>query len=242
MAGAAKHGGNTEMFYFDPLYLVFALPALLLTFYAQWKVKSAYSKYSKVPNRRGQSGLDFARQILGPLGLSYIGIEGVPGELTDHYDPRDKVLRLSQGVAYGRTIAALAIVAHETGHALQDAKNYAPLRMRGAIVPAVTVSAWVGPILFMLGWFIGMSGVAWLGVAVFGMSLVFALVTLPVELDASRRGLKILESFNALDRDELKGARAVLTAAALTYVAALAQTLSTMLYYVFLLSSSRRQD
>ncbi len=230
------------MFYFDPLYFVFAIPALLLTFYAQWKVKAAYSKYSKVPNRRGLSGLDFARQILHPLGLGYVNIEGVPGELTDHYDPRSKVLRLSQGVAYGRTIAALAIVAHETGHALQDAKNYAPLRMRGAIVPAVTVSAWVGPILFLLGWFIGMSGIAWLGVAVFGMSLVFALITLPVELDASRRGLKILESFNALDRDELKGAKAVLTAAALTYVAALAQTLSTMLYYIFLLSSARRRD
>jgi len=220
-------------------YLIFALPALLFSFWAQWKVKSAYNKYTKVPNRRGISGLEFAQMILPPLGLQYLKIEGVPGELTDHYDPRDKTLRLSRGVAYGRTIAALAIVAHETGHALQDAHQYAPLKLRGAMVPAVTASAWIAPILFFAGWFFGMLQLAWLGVIAFGASLLFAFVTLPVELDASRRGLKLLKDFHALDQEELKGARAVLTAAALTYVAALAQVLATMLYYIFLL---RRRD
>ncbi len=217
------------------LYFIFVLPALIFSFWAQWKVKSAYNKYTKVPNRRGISGLEFAQMILPQIGLGYLKIEGVSGELTDHYDPRDKTLRLSRGVAYGRTVAALAIVAHETGHALQDAKQYAPLKLRGAMVPAVTASSWIAPLLFFAGLFFGITGLAWLGVIAFGASLAFALVTLPVEIDASRRGLNLLKSSHALDKEELKGAKSVLTAAALTYVAALAQVLATMLYYIFLL-------
>jgi len=228
------------MFYFDPMYLVFMLPALALAFFAQMKVRSAYSTYTKVANARGLTGLDAARIILPNEGLNGVQVEGTPGELTDHYDPRTKKLRLSAGVAQQPSVAALAIVAHEIGHALQDAHSYAPLKLRGAIVPAVTVSSWVAPILFFIGFLLGRTELAWLGIIFFGMSVVFALVTLPVELDASKRALKLLETYQLADGRELQGAKSVLSAAALTYVAALAQTLLTLLYYVSILG--RRRD
>jgi len=230
------------MFYFDPMYFVFLLPALLLAFYAQWKVKSAYAKYTRVANRRGLTGLDAARIILGPEGLNDVSIEGIPGQLTDHYDPRTKKLRLSVGVAKQPSVASLAIVAHEIGHALQDHQNYAPLKLRGAIVPAVQVSSWVAPVLFFIGWWLGATSLAWLGVILFAMGAVFALVTLPVEFNASHRGLRLLQTYQLADGAELRGAKAVLDAAALTYVAALAQTLATLLYYVTLLTGSRRRS
>lgn len=228
------------MFYFDPMYLVFMLPALALAFFAQMKVRSAYATYTKVANARGLTGLDAARIILPNEGLNGVQVEGTPGELTDHYDPRTKKLRLSAGVAQQPSVAALAIVAHEIGHALQDAHGYAPLKLRGAIVPAVTVSSWVAPILFFIGFLLGLTQLAWLGIIFFGMSVVFALVTLPVEFDASKRALKLLETYQLADGRELQGAKSVLSAAALTYVAALAQTLLTLLYYVSILG--RRRD
>ncbi len=226
--------------YFDSTYLLFVAPALLLAFYAQIKVKSAYGKWTKVANARGLTGLDAARVILGPEGLGHVSIAGIPGELTDHYDPREKKLGLSAGVARQPSVAALAIVAHEIGHALQDNQGYAPLRLRGAIVPAVQVSAWVAPILFMIGLLLNMTQLAWLGVAFFGASVLFSLITLPVEFDASRRALRLLQTYQLADGGELRGAKSVLDAAALTYVAALAQTLMTMLYYITLLN--RRRD
>ncbi|MCC7353440.1 MAG: zinc metallopeptidase [Anaerolineae bacterium] len=230
------------MFYFDPLYFVFALPALLLAFYAQFKVRSAYSKYLQVPNMRGLTGLDAARSLLGPLALNQVNVEGTPGELTDHYDPRSKTLRLSQGVAGSRSVAAVAIVSHEIGHALQDHEAYAPLRLRGGLVPALTVSSWVAPLLFFFGWITANTTLAWVGVAGVGLAAVFALITLPVEFNASARGLSLLRNYQLVDGRELSQAKAVLDAAALTYVAALAQTLSTLLYYVFLLTGFRRRD
>lgn len=228
------------MFYFDPFYLIFMAPALILAFYAQIKVKSAYSKYTRVPNQRGLTGLDVAQAILKPEGLYDVSIEGIRGELTDHYDPRTKKLGLSQGVARQPSVAALAIVAHEIGHALQDHQAYGLLRLRGAIVPAVQVSSWVAPILFMVGLLFNLVQLAWVGVIFFGASVVFALITLPVEFDASRRALRLLQTYQLADGKELQGAKAVLDAAALTYVAALAQTLMTMLYYITLLN--RRRD
>jgi uncharacterized protein len=228
------------MFYFDPMYLVFMLPALALAFYAQMKVRSAYATWTKVRNSRGMTGLDAARAILGPEGLYDVQVEGTPGELTDHYDPRSKKLRLSAGVAQQPSVAALAIVAHELGHALQDHTGYAPLKLRGAIVPAVTVSSWVAPILFFIGLLLGLTQLAWVGVILFGAGAVFALITLPVELDASKRAMRLLQTYQLADGRELQGARAVLNAAALTYVAALAQTLLTLLYYVSILG--RRRD
>ncbi len=226
--------------FFDPMYLVFMAPALLLAFYAQFKVKRAYATYTRVANERGITGLQAARMILPGEGLSGVSVEGTPGQLTDHYDPRTKTLRLSAGVAQQPSVAALAIVAHEIGHALQDNQGYTPLKLRSAIVPAVQVSAWVAPILFLIGFLFNMLSLAWLGVAFFAASAVFALVTLPVEFNASRRALKLLQTYQLTDGRELQGAKAVLDAAALTYVAALAQTLATLLYYVTLLG--RRND
>ncbi len=226
--------------FFDPMYFIFLMPALLLAFYAQMKVRGAYAKWTKVRNARGMTGVDAARAILGPEGLFDVQVEGTPGQLTDHYDPRSKKLRLSAGVAQQPSVAALAIVAHEIGHALQDHTGYAPLKLRGAIVPAVTVSSWVAPILFFIGLFLGLTQLAWVGVILFGMGALFALITLPVELDASKRALRLLQSYQLADGPELRGAKSVLDAAALTYIAALAQTLLTLLYYVSILG--RRRD
>ena len=164
------------------------------------------------------------------------------GTLTDHYDPRTKTLRLSPGVAQSASVGALAIVAHEVGHAMQDAQAFALLRLRSGLVPIVNFTSWLGPILFMIGWFMNYQPLASLGVVFFSGAVVFSLLTLPVELDASRRGTQLLEETKLVSGDEdLKGARRVLSAAALTYVAALAQSVSTMLYYLFLLSGSSRR-
>jgi Zn-dependent membrane protease YugP len=231
------------MFYFDPMYLIFVLPALLLAFYAQMRVRSAYNKYTRKANLRGISGLQAAQTLLPATGLGHVQIEGVRGQLTDHYDPRSKTLRLSQAVAGTPSVASLAIVAHEIGHAQQDAQGYAPLKLRSSLVPAVKVSAWVGPVLFIIGMLLNMTGLAWLGVLAFAAGAVFALITLPVEFDASRRGLQLLKTYQLADGREMKEVKSVLDAAALTYVAALAQTLGTLLYYVFLLTGfGRRRD
>ena len=221
---------------FDPLYFLLVIPPLLLGFWAQMKVRGAYARYTKVPNQRGLTGLDAAKIVLGPEGLNEVSIEGVPGNLTDHYDPRSKKLGLSAGVAKEPSVAALAIVAHEIGHALQDHQNYAPLKLRGALVPAVQLGAWVGPILFIAGLLLQFTGLAWLGVFAFGLSAIFAIMTLPVEFDASKRGLRLLQTYNLTLGNEVKGAKAVLDAAALTYVAAAIQAVATLLYYVMLIA------
>ena len=228
-------------FYFDPMYLIFALPALLLALYAQFKVQSAYSKYSRIPNTRGITGLEAAQQLLQANGLGHISVEGAPGQLSDHYDPRRKVLRLSRGVAHSPSIAAVGIVAHEVGHAVQDARAYTPLRLRSGLVPVVTLGSWLGPILFILGIVIGLTNLAWLGVIFFAGSVVFSLITLPVEWDASNRALRMLRSYDLVSSQDLEGAKQVLSAASLTYVAAVAQAISTLLYYVFLLGGVRRR-
>ena len=231
------------MFFFDPMYLVFALPALLLAFYAQFKVQSAYGKYSQKSNWRGISGLEAARYLLSSAGLSHVRVEGTPGQLTDHYDPRSGTLRLSPQVANSRSVAALGIVAHEVGHAMQDAQAYAPLRWRTGLVPAVSIGSWLGPILFLIGFLMRAPSLAWVGVLFFAGSAVFALITLPVELNASGRALQMLRTAGLVTGgQEIEGVKSVLNAAALTYVAALAQALSTLLYYVFLLTGFSRDE
>ena len=230
------------MLIWDPLYFVFALPALLLALYAHFKVQTAYSKYSRVRNRLGVDGVRAAEMLLRHNGLYHVNIEGVPGQLTDHYDPRSKTLRLSASVARVPSVAALGIVAHEVGHAVQDAHNYAPLKLRSGLVPMVNIGSWLGPILFFLGWFLNAFNLAALGVILFSLGAVFALLTLPVELDASRRALKMLQETGLVTGEDLKAVKSVLSAAALTYVAAVAQALSTLLYYVFLLMGMRRRD
>ena len=231
------------MFWIDPLYLIMALPPLLLGLWAQFRVQSAFKQYSRVRTTTGVDGAHAARKILDINGLQGVNIERVGGTLSDHYDPRGKVLRLSQDVYATPSIAAVGVAAHEAGHALQDKLNYGPLRLRSAIVPAVQFGSWLGPIIFMVGFF--MSGtfgnsLAWLGILLFGATAVFALVTLPVEFDASKRAKAQLASSGILSPQEIQGVDKVLDAAALTYVAAAVQAVTTVLYYVLLMG--RRRD
>ena len=227
------------MLLWNPVYFIFAMPAFLLALYAQWKVNASYQRYLRVPNAAGMTGVDAARRMLQTAGIQ-VKLEGIPGNLTDHYDPRRKVLRLSSGVAERASVASVAIVAHEIGHALQDAQAYALLRLRSGLVPVVNFTSWLGPILFLAGMFLQVSELLTLGVWMFLGAVIFSLVTLPVEIDASRRALQLLQQSHVLvDSRELKGAKTVLNAAALTYVAALAQSLSTLFYYLFILNGSR---
>lgn len=231
--------------YFDPTYFLFVLPALLLGMWAQAKVRSAYNKYLRVANERGLTGVEAGQYLLKANGLGHVGIEGTPGELTDHYDPRDKKLYLSQAVANGRSLAGLSIVAHEVGHAVQDATNYGPLKLRSGIVPMVQIGSAVGPILFFAGFLFQSTGLATVGLLLFSASAVFALVTLPVERNASARALQMLRTNGMIEQSQEEvGVRKVLDAAALTYVAALVQVVATLLYYVMLLSgmSGRRRQ
>jgi Zn-dependent membrane protease YugP len=233
------------MFYFDPLYFVFALPALLFGLWAQWRVQAAIRKYGESGTGNGFSGAEIARRILDTNGLRNVRVEQAQGFLSDHYDPQAKALRLSPDVYHGRSVAAAGIAAHESGHALQDQTNYLPLQIRSLMVPAVQIGSWLGPILFMLGLFtVSLFGpsLAWVGLLIFAGTAVFALVTLPVEYDASRRAKEILSSHGLVMASDMKGIDAVLNAAALTYVAAAAQAVSTLLYYGFILTGLRQEE
>jgi Zn-dependent membrane protease YugP len=230
-------------FYFDPMYFLFALPALALAMFAQWRVSSAYSKYTKVRNAKNMTGVQVAQYLLRANGLN-LNVQGTSGNLTDHYDPRDKTLYLSTGVAQTPSVAALGIVAHEVGHAMQDAQGYAPMRFRAALVAPAQVGPWVGYVFFIIGIFINISGLVWVGIAFISAGLLFSLATLPVEFNASSRALVMLRSSALVGPGEVDAAQSVLTAAALTYVAAAAQALSTLLYYVFIAlnMSGRRRN
>ena len=226
------------------LYLLFSLPALLLGLWAQARVRSAFNKYSQVRTATGMTGAEVARRMLETEGLYDVSIEPTRGLMGDHYDPRSKTLRLSNNVYQSNSVAAAGIAAHEAGHALQDAKNYKPLQLRTSMVPTVRFGSWVGPILFFIGLLMQASigaELAWIGVGLFGLTAVFALVTLPVELDASRRAKRLLLAEGIVFQQEIKGVNSVLNAAALTYVAGAVQAISTMFYYIFLLSGSRRR-
>ncbi len=230
------------MWFFDPVYLLFAIPPLLLGLWAQFRVQSAFRTYSKVKTGNGLTGAQAARAILDANGLQTVMVERVGGSLTDHYDPRGKVLRLSESVYATPSVAAVGVAAHEAGHALQDKQHYGPLRLRSAIVPAVNIGSWLGPIIFMIGFFMsGATGdtIALIGLLFFAMTAIFALVTLPVEFDASKRAKQQLASTGLLSPQEIGGVDKVLDAAALTYVAAAVQAIMTVLYYVSLMSRSR---
>lgn len=231
------------MFYWNPMYFVFALPAFILGMWAQFKVKSAFSKYSQVRSMVGLSGAEIARRMLDMSGLYNVKVEPTQGFLSDHYDPASHTLRLSPDVYQGNSIAAAGVAAHEAGHALQQQDSYAPLMIRSAIVPTVQIGSWLGPIVFILGWLMSSPQIAWIGVILFAATALFAIVTLPVEFNASNRAKAWLADSGVLYQNEMKGVYSVLDAAALTYVAAAAQAISTLLYYVFLLTgtSSRRR-
>ena len=225
---------------FSPTYYLFALPALLLGLYAQYRVRSAYAKYQRMPNRAKLSGFEIARRLLADNGLGQVEVREVGGQLSDHYDPRNKVLSLSAGVGRSASVASLGIVAHEVGHALQDAQSYGPLKLRAGLVPVVQLGSWLGPIIFLGGMLLPIPNLSLVGLVLFSGTLLFSLVTLPVEFDASRRAVAMLSASGLVSSLEEKGAGAVLSAAALTYVAAAAQAISTILYYLFILGGRRR--
>ena len=226
------------MFYLDPSYMMYALPGLLLAIWAQAAVRGTFSHYARVPTSTGVTGAQVAEIFMRVTGLR-VGSNPIPGMLTDFYNPSNKTLNLSQS-SVQNSVASVAVVAHEFGHALQDAQNYMPLRLRGAIVPAVTLGSWVGPVLFFIGLYFQNYNLALAGAIAFAATTVFAIVTLPVELDASNRAMRLLASNGVLAGEELTGARKVLKAAAFTYVAAVAQSLFQLLYFVSLLAGRRR--
>ena len=221
------------MFYMNPTYLMYMLPAFILMMAVQAYVNSAYRKWSQVQARSRLTGAQAAERLIQRGGLYQVRIEGVAGRLSDHYDPRSKVLRLSQGVYQGNSVASLAIAAHELGHAMQDQDGYFPLRLRAALVPAVNIGSYLGWILIIIGMLLRMTELAWVGVVVFALGAVFALATIPVELNASARAKRLLvESGLIVGEDEQRGVNNVLNAAALTYVAALITAVLQLLYYV----------
>lgn len=228
------------MFYaYDPTWLLL-IPGILLALYAQIKVSSTYSKWKQVPARSGMTGAQAARIILDGNGCGDVRIERVPGSLTDHYDPRDNVLRLSDEVYASRSIAALGVAAHEAGHAIQDAQDYAPLRVRAALVPVANIGSTAALPLFMLGLLFSWQPLVTIGIACFAIAVLFYVVTLPVEFNASGRAIAIFRE-GSMPEDELRGVKAVLSAAALTYVAAALQAV-LQLARLLLIAGSRRRD
>ena len=229
---------------FDIRYMIFMLPAIILMMVVQWYVNSAYSKWSKVAARSRATGAQAAQRLIERGGLYNIRIEGIAGQMTDHYDPRQKVLRLSQGVYQGQSVAALAIAAHELGHAMQDKDEYLPLRFRAALVPAVNIGSYLGWFLILIGLVLGFTELAWVGIAVFSTGALFALATLPVELNASARARKLLVETGLIQgEDEMSGVNHVLNAAAMTYVAALITAIMQLLYWItVVLGVERRRD
>ncbi len=235
-------------FMFDETLLVL-IPAMLFAFWAQWRVKSTFSKYAKIPNRRWMTGADAARAVLDANGLQNVAIERIPGELTDHYDPRDNVIRLSQVVYDSTGIAALGVAAHEAGHAVQHAKGYVPIKIRAAIIPVTRFGSVLSGPLFLIGMVIALSAetgsamgdmLMLAGILFFSLSTLFQLVTLPTEFNASARALKALENGGLLAADELPAARKTLSAAAMTYVAALASSLASLLRLILIFNNNRR--
>jgi len=229
------------MFFYNPSYLLFMAPAFILMMLTSWYVKSTYNKWSKVPSNSRMTGAQAAQRLISTGGLYGVKIEGVSGNLSDHYDPRTKTLRLSQGVANSASVAAVAVAAHELGHAMQDAEEYLPLRFRAALVPAVNIGSWLGWILIMIGLFLQMFNLAWMGVLIFSGGAIFALATLPVELNASARAKQLLADTGIIQTDqERRGVNNVLNAAALTYVAALVTAVLQLLYFASLIGGRRR--
>ena len=225
--------------YFDYYYLVLVVPTLLLSLYAQFKVKSAFSKYSQVQTMRKISGKEAAALLLRSNSISNVTIQRVGGSLSDHYDPSHKVLRLSEPVYDKTSIAAVGVAAHETGHAIQDKEKYAPLVLRSTLVPVANIGSTAGPYLALAGIIFRMNLLLNIGIILFACAVLFYLITLPVEIDASRRALKVLEHNAVLNQEELRGAKRVLSAAALTYVASALTAMANLLRLI-LISRDRR--
>ena len=224
---------NEFMFYFDPLYLWFALPGLLIGIWAQIKLSSAYGKYSQVPVESGMTGAEAAREILDRAGLNNVPVGEIPGRLSDHYDPTKRALLLSSDNFHGQTVAAVGVAAHESGHALQHQAAYGLFNVRMALVPVTQFASMAYTGILLMGLFLGLMKIALpIIIVIFAVITLFQLVTLPVEYDASRRAKEQLFRLGLVHEQERAGVSKVLDAAALTYVAALVSSMLTLLYYI----------
>lgn len=232
------------LYYFDPTYFIFIIPAVIVSLIASIRVKSSFNKYSKIRNRRAITGAQAAYNVLSAHGITNVNIEHVRGNLTDHFDPRTNTIRLSDAVYNNATIAAVGVACHEAGHAVQHAVGYVPNKIRSAIVPVVNIGSKLSWIVIMVGLFLPVQYdyVLYIGIALFSLTVVFSLVTLPVEFNASRRALQTIKSTNMLSaEDEYSGARAVLSAAAMTYVAAAFSSIMNLLRLLVIASGRSRR-
>ena len=227
-------------YFYGDWSLLIVLPALILTIWAQFSVQSAYHKYSRIPIGHGMTGESAARRILDANGLHHVRIEPIAGEMTDHYDPRTQVIRLSSGVYASNSIAAVGIASHEAGHAVQHAVGYTPIRLRTAIIPVCNFGSMAAMPLFIIGLLVASDALMTVGILAYATVTLFQLITLPVELNASARAMRALGGSGYLTAEETKGARRVLRAAAMTYVAALATSLLSLLRLLLLASNRRR--
>ena len=233
--------------FFDWTYVVLVLPCVLLSLWASSSVNSTFKKYSQQHSRRGITGAQAAERVLRGNGVSGVRIEHVSGDLTDHYDPKANVIRLSDGVYGSTSTAAIGVACHEAGHAVQYARSYGPIKLRAAIIPITNIGSKLAMPLILIGVLLAAFeklsfGFVYLGIACFGLSLVFQLVTLPVEFNASRRALQAIESGELLTDEEQRGAKKTLTAAAMTYVAATAVSLAQLLRLILIFGGRRRRD
>lgn len=228
------------MFYFDSYYFILVVPALILAMWAQTKVKTTFNKYSKVPTVGRMTGYESARRILDANGLRHVQIEHISGELTDHFDPTKNVIRLSDKVYSSATVAAVGVAAHEAGHAVQYATNYAPIKLRAAVIPITQFGSSLSMPLILVGFLMGADFLVNFGLILFATVALFQLITLPVEFNASSRAVKALSMGGSISDEELNGVKNVLGAAALTYVAALVVSLANLLRLVMLYG--RRRD
>lgn len=226
----------------DITYIIFVMPALIFAMYAQTKVNSTFNRYRTVGNRRGLTGAETARRILDMNGLRGVSVERVGGNLTDHFDPKANVVRLSDSTYSSTSVAAIGVAAHEVGHAVQHAEGYAPIKLRNAIVPVVQIASYAAWPLAILGVILSFEKLAVFGVLLFTATVVFQLVTLPVEFNASSRALKTLEKTMLLDGDELKASKKVLSAAAMTYVASTVVAIGNLLRLLAITGVGRRDD
>lgn len=229
-------------YYFDPTYFLVLIGAVLCIF-AQLRVSSTYNKFSKVRSRTGMTGVEAAQRILQMSGIYDVRVEHIRGSLTDHYDPTQKVLRLSDTVYGSDSVAAIGVAAHECGHAVQHNTGYAPLQIRSKLVPAANIGSKAGIPLIILGAFLGMNQVLiQIGIWVFALAVLFQVVTLPVEFNASGRALAMLGDYGMLANDEVRSCKKVLSAAALTYVAAAASAILQLLRLILMFGGNRRRD
>lgn len=226
-------------FFMDYYYIILVIPAMLLAVWAQFKVKSTYNKFSKVSNTKGITGAYAAQAVLTHYGINDVRIEQVSGKLTDHYDPKAKVIRLSEGVYGSSSIAAVGIACHEAGHAAQHAQDYAPIKIRNSLVPVCNIGSSLGIPLALLGYFLGFEPLITVGLLLYAVIALFHVVTLPVELNASRRAMNVIDDTGLLQDDEQSGAKKVLTSAAMTYVASMLVAIANLLRLVLRFNNRR---